>query len=143
MNTYTESDFDSLIARFVERKLPKVEWTHEAHLAVAIYFASQFPFEVAMDKVREGIWNHNESVGTANSDTDGYHETITRFWLYKAFEFCKNRPEESLCDRCNAYIMSGNATSKFPLRYYSESLLFSLNARRNWIEPDLLSLADK
>ncbi|MGB0175731.1 MAG: hypothetical protein ACPF9D_01105, partial [Owenweeksia sp.] len=76
--------------------LPKPEWTHEAHLVVAIWYSSLYPFEEALSLVRQNITAHNESVGTPNTDTEGYHETITRFWLMVARHFLAGCKEVSI-----------------------------------------------
>src|SRR5690606_32013464 len=94
-------------------------------------------FDSALKLVRENITKHNESVGTINSDTDGYHESITRFWLVVASDFLKTQPSQSISELCNNFIQSDCGQSKYPLTYYSEGLLFSVEARHNWVEPDL------
>lgn len=135
--TYSPEQIESLIERFEALKLPKVEWTHEAHLVVAIWYCSKFPFEEAVSLVRKYITRHNEAVCTPNSDTEGYHETITKFWLLIASDFLKNRDDESIEERCNAFIQADCGKSSFPLEFYSEERLFSVEARHNWMDPDL------
>ena len=137
MKNYTTKEIVSLIKRFELRKLPKSEWTHEAHLVVAVWYCSKYPFEEALSLVRKNITEHNESVGTENSDAEGYHETITKFWLLIAKNFLKNRKLLEVTDNCNALINSKMGKSNYPLNYYSHSLLFSVNARHNWVTPDL------
>ena len=36
---------------------------------------------VALSQLRQGITRYNESVGTANTDSSGYHETLTSFYV--------------------------------------------------------------
>jgi hypothetical protein len=58
--------------------LDRAEWTHEAHLAATIWLLLRRP-DVDVDRdLGELIRRFNESVGGVNSDTEGYHETITR-----------------------------------------------------------------
>ena len=140
MKNYSEVEIDSLINRFENKKLPKVEWTHEAHLVVAIWYCQKHPFEEALKITRENITNHNTAVGTPNTDTEGYHETITKFWLLVAHDFLKSQKSHSISELCNNFINSDRAQSKFPLNYYSEELLFSVNARHFWVDPDLKNL---
>ena len=63
------------------RTLPRQEWTHEAHLAATTYLVLKHP-EIDLDIELKGIISrYNESAGTPNSDSEGYHDTITRAYL--------------------------------------------------------------
>ena len=133
---YTAEEINTLIERFETQKLPKSEWTHEAHLVVAIWYLLRYDYNQALDLVREYITMHNESVGTPNSDSDGYHETITRFWMWNAQRFLSLTKYKSVAAACNAFIHSEFGQSDYPLTYYSQELLFSLKARKEWVQPD-------
>ena len=136
MSYYSEVEILSLIDRFEKQELPKVEWTHEAHLLVAIWYMSKFNFETALETVRDYITRHNISVGTLNTDSEGYHETITKFWLLVAGEFLRNNRFESVPEAVNDFIGSEFSESKYPLEFYTEYRLFSVKARHHWLEPD-------
>src|SRR5262245_48589239 len=76
---------DAVVAHVGEgllaRSLPRDEWTHEAHLAATTYLVLKHP-EIDLDVELPGIISrYNESVGGVNSDTAGYHDTITRAYL--------------------------------------------------------------
>ncbi|WP_417600965.1 hypothetical protein [Owenweeksia hongkongensis] len=137
---YTHEEIESLIERFEALRLPKVEWTHEAHLVVATWYCSKFPFDEAVPLVRKHITRHNEAVCTPNSDTQGYYETITKFWLLVAKDFLASQSSKSVEKLCHAFITSDYGKSSYPLEYYSVERLFSVEARRNWVEPDLKRL---
>lgn len=139
MKSYTESEINTLIHRFENQKLPKVEWTHEAHLVVAIWYSVKYDTNKALVLVRDYITKHNTSVGTVNSDTDGYHETITKYWLLLAQEYVKNNPMNSIANLCNDFICSDQGKSDYLFTFYSESTLFSVHARHHWVEPDLVN----
>jgi hypothetical protein len=140
MKNYTAVEIESLIKRFEARTLPEVEWTHEAHLVVAIWYDRRHDFAIALPLVRDYISHHNESVGNQNTETEGYHESITKFWMVIASAFLKENEFNSDESACNAFINSDFGTSKFPLEFYSESRLFSVEARMNWVMPDLKEL---
>lgn len=140
MITYSEAEIDSLLRRFESRKLPRTEWTHEAHLVVAICYCVKYPFQKALELARQNITAHNESVGTPNTDTEGYHETITRLWLVLALSFIKQSATPSVTEICNNFIKSGMGKSSYPLIFYTKERLFSVEARHNWVEPDLVEL---
>jgi hypothetical protein len=136
----TENDIYSLVMAFEERTLLKSEWTHAAHLTVGLYYCFRHPFGVAKNLMRDGIYWLNDSHGTPNTDTSGYHETITIFWLKTVESFLKeNREEKSLTALANKLISSCD-NSRLPLEVYSRELLFSTEARHNYVEPDLKQL---
>ncbi|KAB2808666.1 hypothetical protein [Phaeocystidibacter luteus] len=136
MKDYSAEEIDSLIQRFERQELPKPEWTHEAHLVVAIWYNYQLDKKSAMDRVRDLITRHNTSVGTPNTDSEGYHETITQFWMNAADGFIAERKSRSVYDLCSEFIQSDFASSSTPLQFYSEAVLFSVEARHNWVEPN-------
>ena len=140
MKHYTEKEIHVLIEKLSLTKLSKEEWTHEAHLVVAIWYSLNFDFETSVSKVRTLILQHNDSVGTPNSDTGGYHETLTRVWLQTARRFLVEYAVDSIEEVCNGFIRSPYASRDFPLRFYSKELLFSTEARKNWVEPNLMEL---
>ena len=104
---------------------------------LAIVYCSKHTISEVLDLSRENISRHNESTGVINNDTDGYHETITKFWLMIAYQFIRNKSFASLSEACNSFINSDVAGRKYPFNYYSQNKLFSINARYNWVAPDL------
>ena len=84
-----------------------------------------------IDKELPGIIRrYNESVGGVNSDTEGYHETITRVFLHGVRLFLRNRPKEPLHELVNELLLSPMGRRDWPLRFYSPARLFSVEARR-------------
>ena len=130
-----------LIKAFEERTLPKNEWTHAAHLTVGLFYCLTNPVAVARNIMRDSIYWLNDTHGTPNTETSGYHETMTFFWLYVVEEFLRDRPRENLANLANELI-AACSDSKLPLKYYSRELLFSPEARRSYIEPDLVEIAN-
>ena len=126
-----------LVKAFEERSLPKHEWTHAAHLTVGLYYCLTNPVAVARNIMRDSIHWLNDSHGTPNTETSGYHETMTFFWLFVVEEFLRDKPKENLAELANELIASCG-DSKLPLKYYSRELLFSPAARRSYVEPDLV-----
>jgi hypothetical protein len=133
----TDSDIFSLVRAFEERTLLKPEWTHAAHLTVGLYYCFHHPFGVAKNLMRDGIHWLNDSHGTPNTDSSGYHETLTIFWLKTVSQFMEeHKTEKSLVVLANKLTAIFN-NSKLPLEFYSRELLFSSEARHNYVEPDL------
>ena len=134
----TSDDVVRLVARFEDGTLPKAEWTHQAHLAVALWYASRLPFEEALAVVREGIRRINAAHGVATTPTGGYHETITRFYMgvicgYVAEE--EPGTENDWAARVHRLLARYGARD-LPLRHYTKDLLMSSEARFGWVEPD-------
>jgi hypothetical protein len=120
--------------------LPREEWTHEAHLAACTWIVRDRP-DIEIERELPGIISrYNESVGGVNDDTQGYHETITQVYIagVKAHlaEVGGNVP---LFEAVNALLVSARGRRDLPLRFYSKELLFSVLARRGFVEPDRAS----
>jgi len=76
---------DRALAAFLDAwrggTLPKAAWTHAAHVAVCAAEAwPDVPLEALAARMKAGILAYNTAVGTANTATSGYHETLTWFW---------------------------------------------------------------
>jgi hypothetical protein len=123
------------------RTLPREEWTHEAHLAATTYLLLKRP-DIDLDKELPGIIRRfNESVGGVNSDTEGYHETITRVFLRGVRVFLAEADlHEPLYELVNDLLLSPMGRRDWPLRFYSPQRLFSAEARREWLPPDIASV---
>src|SRR5580765_2099613 len=77
----TEAEIDVFLAAFEGCTLPKEEWTHSAHLLTGACYVHALGRDEALEKIRVCIWRFNESVGGKNTETSGYHETITAMWI--------------------------------------------------------------
>lgn len=136
---------DAEIARIGEgllaRDLPRVDWTHEAHLAATTYLLTRRP-DIEIDTALPGIIRaYNESVGGVNDDTQGYHETITRLFLHGVRLFLAEAElDEPLHGLVNELLLSPMGRRDWPLRFYSAERLFSVEARRHFVPPDLAPL---
>jgi hypothetical protein len=134
------ADLEALVSGFEDCTLPKARWTHRAHLAVGLVYCDRMPAPVALALLRERIRRYNVASGGENTGTAGYHETITRFYLYIVRRFIAEDGEEgTLAERANRLYQRYGARD-LPGRYYSEARLFSLEARASWVGPDLRPL---
>ena len=126
--------------RMIERTLPRAEWTHEAHLATCAWLILERP-DVRPERDLPGlIRRYNESVGGVNSDSEGYHETITQVSIRGVRSALARSEGRGLAERVNALLQAPEGRRDWPLRFYSRELLFSVEARRTWVEPDLMAL---
>ncbi len=122
----------------LDRTLPKTSWTHAAHLAVAFELLNRRDLVELTITMPDPIRRYNEATNTPNTDNSGYHETITQFYLKAIDHFIYKLPKDhDYLSSCNRLITGDYGRSDFTLRYYSEKLLFSVKARREWVEPDL------
>ena len=147
MTEYSPRHFDGDAAiicigeGLLARTLPRADWTHEAHLAATTYLLTRRP-DVDLDRdLRHIISSYNESVGGVNDDTQGYHETITRVFLHGVRLFLAEADQdEPLHELVNELLLSPMGRRDWPLRFYSAERLFSVEARRKFVTPDLAAL---
>ena len=136
---------DAAVARVGEgllsRTLPRPEWTHEAHLAATTYLLLRHP-EIDLDAALPGIIRgYNESVGGVNDDAQGYHDTITRAFLHGVRLFLAEADiREPIHELVNDLLHSPMGRRDWPLRFWSKKRLMSVEARREWVEPDIAAL---
>lgn len=125
----------------IERTLPRPDWTHEAHLAATTYLLTRRP-DIDIDRqLPDFIRAYNESVGGVNSDSEGYHETITRVFLHGVRLFLAEADlTEPLHELVNELLLSPMGRRDWPLRFYSPERLFSVEARRKFVAPELAAL---
>lgn len=121
--------------------LPRADWTHEAHLAATTYLLVRRP-DLDLDAELPGIIRRfNASLGGINDDTQGYHDTITRTFLLGVRRFLATAEgPRALVEVVNALLLSPAGGRDWPLRFYSRERLFSVEARRGFIAPDLADL---
>jgi hypothetical protein len=136
----TASEVERLVARFEDRTLPHAEWTHRAHLTVALWYVSRHSPDDALDRMRAGILGLNDAHGVPTTPTRGYHETITRFYMHIVGRHLAHVSSAGdWAERANRLVelLGGK---DLPLKHYSETRLKSAEARAGWLEPDLVPL---
>jgi hypothetical protein len=126
----------AFVAEFEAERLPKFRWTHEAHLAAGYWYVWLHGARGAMAQLRARIRRHNESVGTRNTDDSGYHETITRFFVDGIARHIADNAEQPFEAGLKKLLASPLRSPDWPLTYYTSDRLFSIEARREWLEPD-------
>ena len=116
-------------------------WTHEAHLAATTYLLLKHP-EMDLDAELPGlIRRYNESVGGVNDDSEGYHDTITRAYLHGIRLFLSEADtDEPIHEVVNELLHSPMGKRDWPLRFWSRERLFSVEARRGFLPPDLAAM---
>ncbi|MEH6487095.1 hypothetical protein [Hyphomonas oceanitis] len=136
----SDTEIERTTRRMIDRTLPKEAWTHEAHFAGALWLV-RADFEAARRDMPSMIRAYNESVGGVNSDTEGYHETITQASLRAAWHMLdRAAPDTPLHLVLRELMASELGQSGWLMAYWSKPVLFSVEARRSWVEPDLQPL---
>ena len=121
-------DVQSTYRRFCQRTLPPEAWTHEAHLAVCWSDLQQRTPSASLVFLRDAIPAFNQSIGIVNSESSGYHETLTCYYVAAIAA----RAAISF-DQVLAWPEAGRDA---PGRYWTTERLFSAEARRRWVDPD-------
>jgi hypothetical protein len=140
MTKYFHDDdaIDRLARGVIDGSCPKAEWTHAAHFAVAFWVLRHWPDRPAETTLPNIIRAYNDATGVRNTDTSGYHETITLASIRAARSFLggypRSRPLHELVD---LVMDTPLGDSGWILAYWSRERLFSVEARRMWVEPDL------
>lgn len=125
----------------LDRSLPKEAWTHEAHLAACLWLVRERPDFACETELPATIRAFNEAKGGVNDDTQGYHETLTQLYVKGVRAFAATLPEGmALAEAVNRLLASEIGRRDWPLRFYTRERLFSVEARRGWVEPDLGAL---
>jgi hypothetical protein len=158
---WTENNINRLIHAFQSCTLPRCQWTHQAHLIVALWYLTHYSEPDATNYIRNGIQNYNRARGIKTTKNSGYHETITLFWIQRVRHFLAvlSMQEVISAPSVGQYLLTEDANitlaelannlveyyrnPNLVLEYYSRDLLMSQSARQGWVEPDLKSLPSR
>lgn len=140
--TFASEDAVAEIAEgVIARTLPKARWTHAAHVAAAVWLVARRP-DLDPERDMPGLIRaYNEATGVRNTDTEGYHETITQASLRAVRAGLARLPADTPTHvAVEVLLADGLGRSDWLLAYWSKPALFSVEARRGWVEPDLAPL---
>jgi hypothetical protein len=104
------------IRAFERGEIANAAFRHTSHLRLALAYLEACP---SVDAATERMASALQQFAAAAGKADKYHHTMTVFWM---------RLIARLLDK------------ELPLLYYSRERLFSDEARRRWVEPDLRAL---
>jgi hypothetical protein len=131
--TMTCLEIESFIRAFEDCSLPNSEWNHAKHLIMALWYIRRHGRDEATTLIREGIRRYNECQGNLN----GYHETITLAWVAVIEQFLATRDRDVAVSALIAELLEVCGERDYLLRFYSRERLFSDEARRRWVTPDV------
>jgi N-formylglutamate deformylase len=116
---------------FENGHIPKEEFRHVDHLRLAWHYGTVAGFEDAARKVAAGIKRFAER----NNLGGLYHETITMFWVSEIYRVIPSCPAASFAEFAekNPWLKDKN----YIFSFYSEQVLYSEKARKEWVAPDI------
>jgi len=109
------------------------EFNHRAHVRLAYIYLAELGLDAAVDATRSAILNLLRHYGV---DPAKFHETLTRAWLLAVRHFMVQAGDTT----CANDFIERSAVLLDPqvmLTHYSPELLFSEDARRSYVDPDL------
>ena len=140
MSFESDDEIEALARAMIGCALPRAAWTHAAHFAAALWLLRTRGEAAARADMPGLIRRYNESVGGRNTETEGYHETITQASLSvaaQALAAAGNAPLSAVL----AEMMAGPyGQSGWIFAHWTKARLLSPEARRAWLAPDLQPL---
>ena len=133
---FTDADVTQLAERVESASLPHEAWTHAAHVAFAVALVRR-EGPRALDAIRSAILRSNAVNGIPQTPDGGYHETLTRFYVWAVErELARVAPDASL-GVAATQVVASLFDRGIPLRHYTKARLMSWEARTGWVAPDL------
>jgi hypothetical protein len=132
---YTKKKLEQLVNDFTKKELPLAEWTHHAHLATCFWFLDKYTPNETIGLMRSRIIEYNSAFGGVNDLENGYHETLTIFWVKTLSKFKKKNKNLTLLQLINNFLNDEPSASSYPMHFYSKRTLFSKKARSIWVAP--------
>ena len=130
-----------IAAGLLDRSLPKAEWTHAAHFGSTLWLLRHRPGFDGASEMPGIIRTYNVASGGENTDSAGYHETITQASLRAAAAVLAAAPHETPLHVVLDDLLAGPQGDRdWLLAYWSRDRLFGVEARRRWCPPDIAPL---
>ncbi len=132
----TDGEVAALVSAFENATIPASEFTHAAHIAVALSYLDASPPEQALARMREKIRAFAAHHGVGNL----YHETLTTFWM-RLLEHIASTSDVDLPLWRRINLIVEHWTKRRPVEaHYSRELIRSQAARDKWVPPDRLPI---
>jgi hypothetical protein len=96
--------------------------------------------EAALERMRVCVRRYNESVGGKNTETSGYHETITVMWIRLLDGLLRESPAMERAAFARLAVERFVGDKDIFRRYYDFDVVGSVEARREWVAPNLMAL---
>ena len=133
----TDDEMEAVAQGFCACTLPKVQWTHGAHFATALWLILKRPDLMPERDMPDLIRRYNISVGGVNDAAHGYHETITQASLHMTRRLLADLPDDVAPSAAFAVLMASPLGDKdWSFAYWSRDRLMTPTARLGWVAPD-------
>ena len=111
---------------------------HAAHVRLAYIYLCEHSIDAAVERMKASLLAFLAHLGV---DPGKYHETITRAWIIAVHHFM-TRSQQHSYDSAAAFMEANPALldSQIMLTHYSAEVLFSSEARRSFVQPDIQSI---
>ena len=132
----SDAEVSEVVRRFESCEFAPDDFKHRLHLAVALVYLLDFPYHVALERMRQGLHHfveHHKLSGV-------YHETLTVFWMRRVQAFLEQADRtRGLANLANE-LSDTCADPRVVFDYYSRERLESDKARAYWLDSDLKPL---
>lgn len=129
------AEIAAVVRGFETCTIALADFNHRAHLVVALWYLTHDPLPEATARMRQGLLRF-----LAHYGEQGYHETITQFWLKLVRRFLDQadtaRPLPDLANELLAHCPD----AQLLYAHYSRALIQTETAKTAWVEPDLRRL---
>jgi hypothetical protein len=132
----SDEDLHNFVAQWEVLTLPKVQWSHAAHVAVCTFYTARFGPDEALRRMQQGIPVYNAAVGGQNTEDSGYHETLTCLWAQIIRDALAGGEFPTPFAAVEAMVQRFGEQHKLHEAYYSYDVVASRQARREWVAPD-------
>jgi hypothetical protein len=135
----SDREVEAIVEGFEDCTLPDSEFSHPAHLTVALFYLRNLRLTIpqATARMRDALLQFLDYYG---EDRRKYNETITLFWVKLVSSFLdRTDTTRAAADLANEMIEL-YGSSRIIYDYYSRERLSSEEARQAWAEPDVKPL---
>lgn len=132
--THRLSDEDRLFREEFEAcKYLPADFDHRAHVRLAYVYLTEHDADTAHEMMRSALLTF---LGSLGEDRSKYHETMTRAWVLAVQHYmtrCSGCASSDLFIAKNPEMLD----SSIMMTHYSAELLFSVEARARFVQPNL------
>jgi hypothetical protein len=132
-----DAEVATLVDAFETATISPSQFTHAAHIAVALSYLETLPLTGALARMREKLFHFT----ARNHLVDLYHETLTTFWMRLLDHLAQTHYRDVPLWRRINLIVARWGTAAPVEAHYSRDLIKSKTAREQWVPPDRLPLA--
>jgi len=130
-----QSVVKAIVDRFECGDFKIEEFTHALHVTVAAWYLCEVTADEGLVRMRAGLRRFIEHHGK-----QGYHETITRFWMELIGSCLSQMPGETSITRRVNQVVERYGSKEVLFEYYTREHVMSDLAKKEWVEPDLKAI---